>query len=118
MHAPMHLAFRHTQMSPELATLIEREANKLSRLFIRISALSVVVERPNHRHRSGDPCSARVEIDVPGQHLVASQSHDGRFGSTEPCAVLADAFRSAQHSLKRYAERLSHDRERPEHRQS
>ena len=66
---PLTVSFRGLRHSEALASLVRVQAKALERLFPRILACRVVLERPQHR-RTGSPLHVRVDVHVPGQEVV------------------------------------------------
>lgn len=73
----MQMTFRHVTPTVELTSLIEREFDKLQHLCGSAVSCSVVVEQQHRRHRRSSPYQARVELTLPGRHLVAKSEGAG-----------------------------------------
>jgi len=67
---PLTVSFRGLRHSDALASLVRVQAKALERLFPRILECRVVLERPQHHRRKGNPLYVRVDVHVPGQEIV------------------------------------------------
>lgn len=78
--------FRHMATSPAVVSRIDAEAQKLLRYFERITHCHVVICVSHRHHRHGRHYTVRVELGVPGAHLVIDH---------EPAAHVRDEARPA-----------------------
>ena len=60
-----------------------------------------MVEVPHHRHRSGNPYHARIELTVPGGELAISHELTHK----NPYLTIREAFDDARRQLQDYARR-------------
>lgn len=115
--------FKNLPQSDVLTQLIDMEAAKLERFFDRITRCRVLVEKAHRHHRSGAPYHVRIELDVPGNAIVVSDTpsehallargeveglHKGDELDTVHKYVqpaVQDAFRRAGRRLQDYARR-------------
>jgi hypothetical protein len=108
-----------------LDRLIRAETAKLEHFFDHIVSCRVHVERAHQRNLHASPLHVRIELSVPGEHLVVDHSSDvrppsasrdddfARIGKAsgrqaeqkDPQLAVRDAFRSATRRLQDYAER-------------
>jgi ribosome-associated translation inhibitor RaiA len=58
---------------------VQKEADKLSKYFDRITSCSVVIEAPHgHKNHHGEPFHVRIELGVPGKELVVAHNPSAR----------------------------------------
>ena len=71
MIQPIQIRFHHVRPDRPIISMIQRFADKLDRADPRITSCHVSIARP-HRHRAaGNHYHVRIEIEVPGDTLVA-----------------------------------------------
>ena len=110
------VVFRRVAPSPGLLWKIHQHAHQLSRFHPRITYCDVAVDRPEHPHRSGNPCRVRVVLSVPGgtivvtREAVAGPSSRRSTGDTaaEPrgaAEAVRQAFEIARRRLQDFARR-------------
>jgi hypothetical protein len=115
------ISYRDVPPSPALDGLIRAEAAKLEHFFGRILNCRVHIEHIHRRHFRGSAFHVRIELSVPGEHLVVnhtddlrplSSSDDGferiappperQAGHKDPQPAVRDAFRTATSRLQDY----------------
>jgi hypothetical protein len=105
------ITYRDVAPSPTLERLIRIEVAKLEHFYGRILNCRVHIEHIHHHH-SGSVFHVRIDLSVPGEHLVVSRSDDMPQPSSLhqaehkdlPLAV-RDAFRTATSRLQDYVSR-------------
>lgn len=108
MQSPVQVTFRDISPSSAISEHVERRAAKLDTFFDRITKCHVVVEAPNHSHKSGPRYHVRIDLHVPNKELVVSRNPEDR--KEEIHAAIDDAFGDAERQLEEYAQHLRHDR--------
>lgn len=122
--AAVRVSYHGVEPSDALTQRVREEAEKLGRVFDRITSCQVVIVRPNHHHHKGSPFEVHIDIAVPRTSIVvrhrapsrrlmaaegkviapdrlrAEASPDDAYGS------LADAFHAARRQLEDYARKL------------
>ena len=113
MKAPLQLTFEDIGHSDAIETRIEEEAAKLEHFYEGITAMRVVVARPQHRHHKGDTYQVRIHMVVPGGADVAISREPAATGAHEDVYVtIRDAFNAARRQLQDLArKRLGHIKE-------
>jgi hypothetical protein len=115
------ISYRDVPPSPALDELIQAEAAKLEHFFGRILNCRVHIEHIHRRHFRGSAYHVRIELSVPGEHLVVNHTDDTRppssgddgperiappperqGGHKDPQTAVRDAFRTATSRLQDY----------------
>ena len=115
------ISYRDVPPSPALDHLVQSEAAKLERFFGRILNCRVHIENIHRRRLRGSVFHVRIELSVPGEHLVVNHTDDTRplssgdydFGRSgkpterqaehkDPQLAVRDAFRTATSRLQDY----------------
>jgi hypothetical protein len=115
------ISYRDVPPSPALDHLVQTEAAKLEHFFGRILNCRVHIENIHHRRLRGSVFHVRIELSVPGEHLVVNHTDDtrplssddydsGRSGKPserqaehkDPQLAVRDAFRTATSRLQDY----------------
>lgn len=97
------ISTRHGQLSEETRHFIEEKAQKLLRLFDRITMIQVMVDLK-------DEVKKTVEFLVNAEHkhdIVAHESHADVLAAVDLCLA------KAEHQLRRYKEKIQDHRRRP-----
>jgi ribosome-associated translation inhibitor RaiA len=113
METALQITFHGMTSSPALEADIRTRFEELERVFDRVVTGRVFLDLPHQHHTHGRRCRVRIEMDVPGQHLVAGQSHDGDPRHEDAYAAVADAFRVARRQLEEYVSRQQDVRRPP-----
>ena len=80
---------------------IRKEAEKLEQFYDRITAMRVIVARPQHRHHKGDTYRVRIHLTLPGASDIAISRDPSVSGVHENVYVtLRDAFSAARRQLQ------------------
>jgi hypothetical protein len=114
------ISYRDVPPSPALDHLVQAEAAKLEHFFGRILNCRVHIENIHRRRLRGSAFHVRIELSVPGEHLVVNHTDDmrplssgddsGRSGKLperqaqhkDPQLAVRDAFRTATSRLQDY----------------
>ncbi|AKT40779.1 HPF/RaiA family ribosome-associated protein [Chondromyces crocatus] len=67
----VQVTFRNMSTSDALEKLAREKADKLQRLFPRITSCHVVVETTANRTAKGNVCHVRIDVSAPGAELAA-----------------------------------------------
>lgn len=82
--------------------------DELESIFDRIVSCHVVVEAP-HRHHQGGLYAVRVELGVPGEHIVAGRSPAEHAAHADAHVAVRDAFRAVRRQLEDHIRRARGD---------
>jgi cold shock CspA family protein len=102
MQMPLQITFHQMSPSPALEADIRRRAQQLEEFFDRIVSCRVLVEAPHHHHHQGRLYRVRVDLGVPGEHLVVGRSPDEHGAHEDAHVAVRDSFRAARRQLEDY----------------
>jgi ribosome-associated translation inhibitor RaiA len=108
MRTPLQISFHQMAPSPDLDAEVRRWVDELESIFDRIVSCHVVVEAP-HRHHQGGLYAIRVELQVPGAHIVAGRSPAEHAAHTDIHVAIKDAFRAVRRQLEEHIRRARGD---------
>jgi cold shock CspA family protein/ribosome-associated translation inhibitor RaiA len=103
MEVPLQISFQGFDSSPAVEARIREKVSGLEKLFDRIVACRVVIEKATARHHKGDLFSVRIDLSVPGREIVVD--HDPGRSQTHQDVYVAirDSFNAAKRQLQDYA---------------
>jgi ribosome-associated translation inhibitor RaiA len=105
MHAPIQIVFHRMESSAAVEADVRRRLAKLEGASSRITSCRVAIEAPHRRHQQGRIFQVRVEIHVPGGHIVTGRSSDEHHAHEDVYVAVRDAFRAARRRLEDHARR-------------
>lgn len=100
------VSFHNLSPSPSLEAEAHQEAARLEKVFDRIVSCRVTVEAPPQHHHKGTVYRVRVEVSVPGKHLVVSRAPADQAEHADAHLALRDAFRAARRQLEEHARQV------------
>ena len=104
MTYPIQIVFRNMERSQKLEQLINEKAEKLERVFDRISRMRVTVEIPHTRHKHGNKYQVSIDLSVPEKDIVVCQDTNGDHTTAESVyKVTKEAFEACKRQLEDYA---------------
>ena len=109
MQTPLQITFHQLPPSPALEADVRQRVDELATFFDRIVSCSVLIEAPHHHHHQGRLYRVRIEIGVPGEHIVVGRSPDEDGAHADPHVAVRDAFRAARRQLEEHVGRLRAD---------
>jgi cold shock CspA family protein len=97
---PPQVVLRDVPDEAAAQSLVAERIAWLERCAPRMTSCRVAVERPNARHREGNPYRVRIDVTVPGKEIVV-----GRDGPQDPAhedlgVAIRDAFDAARRRLE------------------
>lgn len=106
MQTPLQLSFENVPPSEFVEARIREEAGKLEHFCDRITAMRVVVARPQRRHSKGDTYQIRIHLSVPAAADIAISRDPAADGAHEDVYVtIRDAFKAARRQLQDLTDR-------------
>lgn len=99
MQVPLEISTRRIELSPALEADLRRRAEKLDRLYDRITSCRIAVERPSFHHNEGGPYRVRLDVTVPGSELVADKQAE------DLNVAIRDAFQAAERQVEELSQR-------------
>jgi cold shock CspA family protein/ribosome-associated translation inhibitor RaiA len=101
MQVPLQIVFEGLDSSEALESLIRSEAEKLERIFDRITAARVVVEAPHRKNQASKIYEVRIHLTLPGGRDVVVDRDPGRSHAHDEAAIaVRDAFKAAARQLQ------------------
>jgi len=105
MTTAMVISFHGLPPSLALEAEARETAASLERVYERLVSCRVTIEAPPQHHHKGPVYRVRVELGVPGKHLVVSRARGDHAEHADAHLALRDAFRdSARRQLEEHAE--------------
>ena len=115
MQTPTTVSFHNLPSSPALEAAAHGAAAALGLVFDRIVSCRVAIEAPHQHRHKGDVYRVRIEINVPGKHIVVGRAPGDHPEHTDAHLALRDAFDAARRQLQAYAEQSrGRAKDRPE----
>jgi len=108
MQTPLEIAFHNMPSSDALEAEIRRRADKLDRLYDRLTGCRVSIEALHKQHQTGNVYEVHIDLLVPGDELAVSrQPHrvKERYANPDVRTSIRDAFKSAERQLKEFKAR-------------
>ena len=109
MQTPLQITFHQLPPNPALEADVRKWVDDLASVFDRIVSCRVLIEAPHRHHQQGRHYRVRIEIGVPGEHIVAGRSPDEDDAHTDPYVTVRDAFRAARRQLEDHVGHLRPD---------
>lgn len=104
MALALDITVRDIETSPAIETRIREKADKLTQYFERIESCKVVVEQEQKKAHQGKLYLVRLDVTVPGKHLVVN-----RQPSTDLYVAIRDSFQAMYRQLEDYAGKIRGD---------
>lgn len=112
MDTNLEIAFHNMEPRADLEILIRERAEKLERLYDRMTGMRVAVEHQHRQHRTGNVFDVHIELMVPGNDIVVSRAPrkaKERYASPDAGTSIRDAFEVAERQLKAFKAKLRDD---------
>ena len=109
MQIPAQVSFHDLAPSTALEAAAREEISSLEEVFDRIVSCRVGIEGPHHHHHQGQVYRVRIDLGVPGKHIVVGRAPGDHTEHGDPYLALRDAFRVARRQLHEYATHIRGD---------
>jgi cold shock CspA family protein len=109
MNLPVQVTFHNLPHSDEIEDKILVEAERLEHFYDRITSCRVVIDVPHAHQKTGRLYQIRIDLNVPGEELVARRESTGRQEFRDIDVAIRDAFDEARRQLEDYVRRLRGD---------
>lgn len=103
---PLQITFRGMPPSDAVEAEIRSWVDKLEEFSGRIISCRVLVEVPHRRRHQGHLYRVRVDVGVPGEHIVVGRSPDQHHAHEDAHVAIRDAFNATRRRLEDYARRM------------
>ena len=105
MQTDLQISFHNVDHSDAVDASIRTEADKLDKVYDRITACRVAVEAPHRHQHKGKLYRVRVDLVVPGAELIAARNPSAHGAHTDIHIAVRDAFRAARRQLQDHTRR-------------
>lgn len=102
MSVPLQITFRDIPHSAAVEAKIRQRAERLTSRTNRITGCHVVLEAPHRHHKKGFGFNVRIELSVPGEHIVVGRDHTGGPTHADMYVAIRDAFDAATRRLENH----------------
>jgi ribosomal subunit interface protein len=102
MQVPLEITFHGFPHSDAVETRIREKAAKLEQFYDHIISCRVAVELEHQHQHQGKLFHVRIDLSVPGKHLVVSREHHDKQAHEDMYVALRDAFDVAKRQLEEY----------------
>ncbi len=106
MSIPLDLTFRDMEPSPAVTTAVRASLDRLGAHCDRIQRCEVVIERPHHSKRHGQPLHVRLELSVPDRVISVVRDPGDEAAHTNVYTAIHDAFHAARRQVDDYMQIL------------
>lgn len=106
MEKPLQIAFKDTESSEFIETLIRERVDRLERFHHRIIGCRVVVDIPHRSHGSAKlPMGIAVEVEVPGRNKIVAKGAENRHDTkADQSVIINKVFDAVQRQLEEAAD--------------
>ncbi len=105
MQTPLQVTFHQMPTSAAVENDVRSWTDQLEEVFDRITSCQVLIELPHRHQQQGRLFHVRIDLHVPGKHIVAGRSPDQDRSHENVHAAIRDAFEAAQRQLVDYVAR-------------
>jgi hypothetical protein len=106
MQASIVVSFHNLPSTPALEAVARDEASALVEIFDRIVSCRVAIEAPHQHRHKGAVYRVRIELSVPGKHIVVGRAPEDHPQHADAYLALRDAFGAARRQLREHARQL------------
>lgn len=102
MQVPVEISFRNCEPSEQIRAEIQREAERLDKIYDRITACTIVVTAPDLlRHRKGALFKIGIRIALPRHRdVVVDKTHSDVHQHEHISIAIKDAFSAARRQVR------------------
>ena len=104
MQTPIAVSFHNLPPSPALEAAAQTEAAMLALAFDDIVSCRVAIEAPHQHKQQGDVYRVRLDIGVPGKHIVVGRAPGDHPERADAHLALRHAFGAARRQLREHAQ--------------
>ncbi|MFM8332985.1 MAG: HPF/RaiA family ribosome-associated protein [Candidatus Methylumidiphilus sp.] len=102
MQVPLEITFRGFPHSDAVEARIREKAAKLEQFCDGIISCRVAVELDHQHQHQGKLFHVRIDLSVPGKHIVVSRERHDKQEHEDMYVALRDAFDVAKRQLEEY----------------
>src|SRR5262245_16889539 len=97
------IMFRHLVQTRSIEKRIEEEIASLAKASERVHSCRVMVEPAGEQRESGNRYHVRIDLGVPGRHLVVGREPGDDASHEDLNVAIRDAFTAARRQLDEYS---------------
>jgi ribosome-associated translation inhibitor RaiA len=112
MMPQLEIAFRGMETSEFVERNVQEHVERLSKLSERLLSCRVLIEAPSHHHTHGAKFHVRVDLHLPGEHIIIDRDPGRDMAHSNAYVAIADAFHAAKRRIEESARRRRSDRHR------
>lgn len=109
MQIQPQVSFHHLPASPAVESDVRQRIDDLDKFYDRITSCRVTVEAPEGHHHQGGLFRVRIDLGVPGEHIVVGQSPDRDGAHEDVYVAVRDAFAAVRRRLEDHVRRARGD---------
>ncbi len=102
---PTQVSFRNMDQPLNLVGQIHEKVADLEKVYPRLTACRVMVERRNHRHPMGELFHVRIDVTIPGAELVVSREPSEAEAYQDIKTTVQTAFDQIRRQLENHVSR-------------
>ena len=102
MELQLQITFHGIESSAAITNKVRTSAQRLARFFDSIQTCHVAIEAPHHHHATGNHYRVRIEVSVPGRHLVVTHAAGADQSHVDVYVALREAFDAMRRQLQDY----------------
>ena len=106
MQVPLQIDFQNMDRSDTVEARVRERVDKLEKFFPRIIGCRVTVVAPHRHHRKGKLYEVRIDVDVPGRHILVSHAGPKNHAHEDVYVAMRDAFDAARRQLEDHARKV------------
>jgi len=102
MQIPLEITFRGFPHSDAVETRVREKAAKLEQFCDNIISCKVALELEHQHQHQGNLFHVRIDLKVPGKHIVVSREHHDKQSHEDMYVALRDAFDVAKRQVEEH----------------
>lgn len=106
MQVPLQIDFQNMDRSDAVEARVRERVDKLEQFYPRITGCRVTVVAPHRHHRKGKLYEVRIDVDVPGKHVLVTHTGPKNHAHEDVYVALRDAFNAAQRQLEDHSRKV------------
>jgi len=105
---PINVSFVGISHRDDLEQRVLKEAEKLERIYDRVTNCKVTIEVPHRHHQRGNHYYVRIDLSVPGKNISINRDPREKPEHSDGMVAIRDAFAAAIRKLEEHTERHRH----------
>lgn len=105
MQTPLQVTFHNMATSAAVESDVRGWTDELETIFDGITECQVLIDLPHQHHQQGRLFRVRIDLHVPGKHIIVGRSPDEDRSHENVHVAIRDAFEAAIRQLDEYVGR-------------